>query len=304
MENDSNISPNSDLDLHDLKKNEIPLNEIIINYSKVNRPLLYILTPMYGGVCHIGYLMCLISTIELFKEYGIDLKVEFCRNDSLITRARNNLIAKAMSNKNTTHMIFIDSDISWEPIDIIKLMISEKNLIGGVYPLKKYDFSKLIKDERDPSNLNVINSIIANKSSSPFTKNASDEDLIRYNLLNYNMNYLSTVLNIENNLAKVRHIASGFMMMKRELINSMFLAYPSTKYTDDVGFLQSEENENAYALFDCAIEDGHYLSEDWYFCSRYKKLGGDIFIDVTINLTHTGTEDYKGSYISSIIQRL
>jgi hypothetical protein len=89
------------------------------------------------------------------------------------------------------------------------------------------------------------------------------------------------------------------MMMQRECIQTMIEAFPSTRYTDDVGFLPS--NVACYNLFNCAIEDGHLLSEDWFFCSTWGKLGGDIYVDVSINLTHTGTEDFHGSYIASML---
>jgi hypothetical protein len=91
------------------------------------------------------------------------------------------------------------------------------------------------------------------------------------------------------------------MMIKRNTIEKMIESFPSTKYIDDVGFLQSDENKYAYALFDCGVEDGHYFSEDWLFCDRWMKMGGNIYIDVTINLKHTGIEDYNGSYLASII---
>ena len=90
-------------------------------------------------------------------------------------------------------------------------------------------------------------------------------------------------------------------MIQRQVIEKMMLSYPSTKYVDDVGFLHGIENDNAFALFDCGVEDGHYFSEDWLFCSRWSKMGGSIYVDVSINLMHTGIEDYKGCYISSII---
>ena len=82
----------------------------------------------------------------------------------------------------------------------------------------------------------------------------------------------------------------------------MFVKYSSTKYTDDVNFLKTEkENKYAYALFDCRIENNSYHSEDWVFCDRWRKMGGEVLIDVSINLTHTGIEDYKGSYMSSVV---
>jgi hypothetical protein len=91
------------------------------------------------------------------------------------------------------------------------------------------------------------------------------------------------------------------MLMQRQMIEKMMLAYHSTKYTDDVGFLNGRENNYAYALFDCGVEDDHYLSEDWLFCNRWSKIGGSIWLDVTINLTHTGVQDYNGSFLSSIL---
>jgi hypothetical protein len=90
-------------------------------------------------------------------------------------------------------------------------------------------------------------------------------------------------------------------MISRDTIKKMIIAFPSTKYVDDVQFLKPEENAMAYALFDCGVEDGHYFSEDWLFCERWSKMGGDIYADISINLTHTGIEDYRGSYLSSII---
>tara|TARA_A200000159_G_C7063567_1_gene231362 strand:- start:194 stop:541 length:348 start_codon:yes stop_codon:yes gene_type:complete len=115
------------------------------------------------------------------------------------------------------------------------------------------------------------------------------------------MNYSTNKIKIHKNITEVKHIATGFMMIKRGVIEKMFQAFPNTKYIDDVHFLEPNENEFAYALFDCAVENGHYLSEDWLFCNRWTNLGGKIFIDVSINLTHTGIEDYNGSYITSLI---
>jgi hypothetical protein len=39
--------------------------------------------------------------------------------------------------------MFIDSDIKWFPYDIYKLILSDKDVIGRAYPLKKYNFERL-----------------------------------------------------------------------------------------------------------------------------------------------------------------
>ena len=267
----------------------------IINYLTKNRVKVCLLTPCYGSVCFVNYVFCLMKTKELLTKYNIELEIKFCKNDSLVSRARNNLIAKAMSDPSITHILFIDNDITWDPVNVIKLIISDKPLIGGVYPLKHYNWEKLSNDK------DFVKKVIDKKNNS-MLKNVMDDDLlIQHSLLDYNMNYSTNKIKIHKNITEVKHIATGFMMIKRGVIEKMFQAFPNTKYIDDVHFLEPNENEFAYALFDCAVENGHYLSEDWLFCNRWTNLGGKIFIDVSINLTHTGIEDYNGSYITSLI---
>lgn len=265
-------------------------------YAEEKKPYVYILTPCYGSISYINYTECLISTIQLFKLYNVNVNVVFCKGDSLVTRARNNLVAKAMNDPDMTHILFIDNDITWEPFDILKLILHDKNIVGGIYPLKRYRWEKLIENNGE----NVKQWL--EKSKNPqFNKFIDKESMIQHNLLHYNINYVSNDVSIKKNLTEVKHLPTGFMLIKKEVISNMFQGFPSTKYNDDVHFLSKDENEHAYALFDCGVEEGHYFSEDWMFCHRWSKLGGKIWADVSINLAHTGVEDYNGSLLASML---
>ena len=272
------------------------INEKIERFVNEKKPVIYILTPCYGSVCYVNYVYSLMMTLEMFRQYKITANVEFCKSDSLVTRARNNLIAKAMNDPNMTHILFIDNDISWEPFDILKLLLHDKNIVGGIYPLKNYHWNKLLENNGES-----VKNMIEKKNKSQLSDFINDENMIQYNLLNYNINYKSNEIKIEKNLTEVKHIPTGFMLLKRSVIEKMQEAYPSTKYTDDVHFLTEEENKYCYALFDCGVEDKHYFSEDWMFCHRWSKMGGKLWIDISINLTHTGIEDYRGSLLSSLL---
>ena len=263
-------------------------------YVKTTKPFVCILTPCYGGVACVEYVTSLMNTMNAFQAIGINIKIEFCRNDSLVSRARNNLVAKALNDPKVTHVMFIDNDIIWEPMSIIKLLIADKALIGGVYPLKNYFWNKLTEPD-------IIKNWVDAKNGSILKDALSDEGLIQNKLLHYNLNLLPEGLQISNNIGRVRHIATGFMMIQRDTLEKMFQAFPSTKYTDDISFLRPEENKFAYALFDCGVEDDHYYSEDWMFCSRWSKMGGEIWVDISINLTHIGIERYTGSYMSQLV---
>lgn len=263
------------------------------------KPSLVILTPCYGSMCYTNYVTCLLNTINVCNACKIPVTFEFCRCDSLVPRARNNLLAKAMTKQpKATHFIFIDADITWDPHDVIKLIISHKLVCGGLYPLKSFHFDRLLGDNQ------IVEKWKKQKIKQPFLQNVSDTDIIQHNLLSYNFNIPntgSTTVEVVNNMTQVRHLATGFMMLRRETIECMQKAFPSTKYVDDVSFLEGDENNNAYALFDCGVEDGHYFSEDWLFCQRWINMGGKVYANLTINLTHTGIQDFKGSVLTSFI---
>jgi hypothetical protein len=281
---DSNPKPTS---------NGVPA--FITEYIAKAKPHIILLTPCYNSSMYVTYTESLLQTMFMCKDLGIQATVHFCRNDSLVSRARNNLIAKAMSIPTATHFLFIDADITWSPFDILKLLVADKPIVGGIYPIKNYEWDKLV------NNPNAINDIFERKKKSQLKDVFSNKDYFQTNMVRYNINYSSNMLEIENNLTKVKHLATGFMLIKRSVIELMSKAFPQTKYVDDVNFLSGKENDFAFALFDCGVEEGHYFSEDWMFCHRWMKMGGSVYADITINLDHTGIETYKGAFISSLM---
>tara|TARA_B100001093_G_scaffold167453_1_gene160075 strand:+ start:4694 stop:5359 length:666 start_codon:yes stop_codon:yes gene_type:complete len=92
---------------------------------------------------------------------------------------------------------------------------------------------------------------------------------------------------VEGDLIEVGTLGTGFMLVKRRVFEEM-IKHGATPYVDDIG-LSKEENANQYDFFQCTIDSqGRYLTEDWSFCRRWRQLGGSIWADKTIALTHVG----------------
>jgi hypothetical protein len=266
-------------------------------FLEKNKVSVSILTPCYGSTCYTHYVSSLLKTTTLFNQLGIHYTIHFCNSDSLVPRARNNMIANAMVDPGMTHLMFIDADIEWNPMEILKLILADKGIVGGIYPLKHFHWERLLE--------NGVLEKWKEKKESPFLTHIADEILFQNCLLKYNFNRkesdITSGIEVKNNIAEVRHIATGFMMIKREVIECMQKAFPSTKYTDDVGYLTDDGQKNAYALFDCSIEHGHYYSEDWLFCQRWVNMGGKIYANVSITLNHVGVQSFKGNFLGAII---
>ena len=97
--------------------------------------------PSYDGRFDVRFLDSLINTIQLCDQYNIKILPYFLCYDSLIQRARNDYFSVAYNSK-VDVMFFIDSDIGWNPNDFVKLVLSEKDMIGGTYR-KKTDEEEL-----------------------------------------------------------------------------------------------------------------------------------------------------------------
>ena len=92
--------------------------------------------PCYGGQLTESTFMSFIKWANTCRQLGIDWTVETMTNESLISRARNTLTAKFLATPESTHLVFIDADIGWEPWHLLALLNHEKDVIGGLYPMK------------------------------------------------------------------------------------------------------------------------------------------------------------------------
>lgn len=87
-------------------------------------------TPSYDGKLEAHYVNSLIQTISLSTQNNIQIYHLFLCYDSLIQRARNDLINYAIA-ANVDDLVFIDSDESWKPENFIKLLLHDVDVVGG-----------------------------------------------------------------------------------------------------------------------------------------------------------------------------
>jgi len=92
--------------------------------------------PCYGGMLTESTFMSYIKWANTCRQLGIDWTMETMTNESLISRARNTLVAKFLNNPDSTHLMFVDADIGWEPWHLLVMLDRQVDVIGGLYPMK------------------------------------------------------------------------------------------------------------------------------------------------------------------------
>ena len=229
-----------------------------LQVDKLRKSRLHFCIPCYGGQINEGSFISMLKFMATANRLGMNFTVDTMVNESLIPRGRNSLVAKflqfgtdANPPMTSTHLMFVDADIAFEPEEIIKLILADKDIAGGLYPKKALPISY------------VVNRI----------PNAAQE----------------------GNLVQVANLGTGFMLIRREVIEKMIAAMPDLHYQDSIG-LAEKYSPFKYALFDTMIDETtkEYLSEDYTFCKRWRDLGGDIWADLSIRLTHIGYYSFAG----------
>jgi hypothetical protein len=110
--------------------------QIQVNVDYLRTTRVHICMPCYGGMLTESTFMSYIKWANTCRQLGIDWTMETMTNESLISRARNTLVAKFLNNPDSTHLMFIDADIGWEPWHLLVLLNAQKDVIGGLYPMK------------------------------------------------------------------------------------------------------------------------------------------------------------------------
>ena len=87
---------------------------------------LYIATPLYSEEVNLAYMDSIILLSKELEKAGIPSIRQHIIHTSLITKARNESISNFMNNTKLDYFIFIDADIGFNALDVIKLMNYDK----------------------------------------------------------------------------------------------------------------------------------------------------------------------------------
>lgn len=260
--------------------------QVQLSIEELRSKKFFIATPCYGGQLNEPYFRSAIKLLTFFNQHQIPIAFGTIANESLVTRARNVLLAYFLAS-DYTHLMFIDADIEFQVEDLLKLYAADKEVVVGAYPKKGVAWQRIKENMQDPANKD---------------KKFDDRDIAAFGS-DYAVNFKfvdrdTRAISVENGIVRLHDAGTGFMMIKREAILKMIKAYPELKYNNDVQMANADNlKDNFYALFDTMIDpvDRRYLSEDYTFCRRWQDMGGDIWLDPSISLNHYGHFCFQGN---------
>ena len=112
--------------------------QIDLNIDLLRQAKIYIGMPCFGGKILDSTFMSFIKWGFKSIELGVSWAVECVSNESLITRARNVIVASFLKHPaKFTHLLFVDADIAWEAHHLLALLNRDEDVVGGLYAAKQ-----------------------------------------------------------------------------------------------------------------------------------------------------------------------
>jgi hypothetical protein len=258
--------------------------EIEIDLEKLRQKKLFVATPMYGGQCHGSYTKAVADLMTVCTKYGIDAKLFFIFNESLITRARNYL-ADEFIRSDFDYLMFIDSDIHFDATDVLTMMHYAANnenmeVLCGPYPKKTIAWEKIKA---------AVDKGFADNNPGVLEEFVGD----------YVFNPVDGIKEMRiDEPVQVKEGGTGFMLVQRPAFAKMDAAYPELLYRPD--HLRTKNFDGAreiMAYFDTVIDpvSKRYLSEDYMFCQWARNAGSQVWMLPWIKLKHAGSYIFGGS---------
>jgi hypothetical protein len=212
-----------------------------------------ICVPSYGGIVSDKTAVSLFNLGKTLVRNSIDHALLSLSNESLITRGRSKMANFFLNNTEYEYLFFLDSDIGFDPTDVLKLLSHKKDMVSGAYPMKsiplEWNFS-LSKNGKRENDLVAI-----------------DRIGIGFTLIH-------------------RKVFESIIQKYGEELK--FIPRQSKK--EDITI---EELNNSYHFFSELKYEDTYLPEDLSFFTRAKNCGFQPWMDVSINLSHVGSHVFR-----------
>ena len=196
---------------------------------------LMIAIPAYDGKLNIKSAFALARLAQAVSQYGIRLYLSHLSGCSLITQARNSLVADFLAT-DADAMLFVDADVVVTPEAILRLFALSigKDITAGIYPRRGSDRKFFLDMPTDDNNRLMFD---------------------------------------ENGLLQVNRIGTGFMMIQRHVLEGMIAKHPEWGYHNNVqnrtdyAVFDFEIKDNQYfgedyAFCDRARADGYSIYLD------------------------------------------
>jgi len=232
--------------------------------------------PAYGGMIHFRTAEALRLLDRELTKLGITHTFRYLGKESIITRARNWFANLALfgadeNGKAFTHLLFVDADIIFSPANVVEMLEADRPIVALPYSLKGVDWQNVATAVR----AGVPADQLYQYAGRPVFGIDGEFDL--------------------NKPTPAVAVGTGVMLIQVSVLRALADANPDWKYRIGASEIQFRGSDgDAYDFFQVGRDSatGYYLSEDYWFAAKAKKLGFETYLLPWAQTMHCGSFQY------------
>ena len=223
------------------------------------KPTVYIAMPCYDSV-KINTMLSIIRLVQQLSQSGIKVGINTMKSP-LIHQARNYLTSVFLTT-DYTHLLFIDSDVEFEPEAIIRMMVAKKDIICTPYRVKAELLEK-----------HIYTVEFKNPKTIPF---------------------------LPGGLVEITAGPTGIMLIERSVFEKIIKNHPELKIKNKATPSATKSHEFYYNFFDFGFKEGYAIGEDVSFCKLARGNDFKIYANTESTTSHHGSWAWKGKFKESL----
>lgn len=236
-------------------------------------------TPAFGEMFYTPYVQALLKLQRMAEQRKWSIR-HMAISYAYVGEARNALLTHWYDKSDSTHLLFIDADMGFEPQLIADMIAFDKPIVGVIYTKRQVDLQKLAS--------------LAAKGEKPAGAIAKAHEFIVRPLRGRPPRRIKGFM-------EVAGCGTGIMLIKREAIAAMLKTLPGI--SDSKAKTSSPLAAGLDRLiraFDNIDVDGVPLMDDFAFCHRWHVLcKGEIWARSDQSVTHIGLHKFGASYMDA-----
>ena len=225
-----------------------------------DKPIVYVAMPCFDVVQR-DTCVSLMKLFSEFRKVGISCQFNVVKS-SLVNYARN-LATCGFLASTCDHMLFIDSDVEFEPEAVLRMLVVQKDIICTPYRIKLPDMRvKYAVDFEDEKKIELL----------------------------------------PGGIVEVEQGPAGLMVIHRRVFDKLMKVHPEM-HIKHTGALTKEMNSKyLYNFWDTTFNSktGLWKGEDLAFCDLARSVGFKIYANTGSTMIHHGTYGWEGKFGDTI----
>jgi len=226
------------------------------------KPSIFIAMPCYDSV-KINTMLSIFQLIQKLGQSKVEVGINTMKSP-LIHQARNYLTSTFLTTE-YTHLLFIDSDVEFQPEAGLRMLVADKDIITTPYRAKNPDLN-----------------------THTYTVKFPDPKVVPI---------------LPGGLVEIEAGPTGLMLIHRRVFKKIILSRPDLKIKNSANQALKEtesSHSNYYNFFDFAFEDGYTYGEDVSFCKLARKEGFKLYANTNSITAHRGEYAWVGKFGESL----